>query len=322
MKLSNQQSATSFVEIAVGVLRREHEVCLSFRQKHQFQAEKWEFPGGKVKQDETIENALVREFEEELGVHTDNWHPLISIPWHYNDVSVRLNVFQSWDFSGEPSGMEGQLVKWFAIDQLDELHFPAANQGILTALKLGDRYAISGSFADQAEFAQKLHNVMLQDITLVQLRAKGLSEQQIIDLVAASQFELKANNARMLVNSDNPEILDKCAADGLQLSSSVLFAFEERPIPKNKLLGASTHNAQEIQQALKIGADFILLSPVLPTQTHPDMPALGWEVFAQWVQEIPIPVFALGGMQHKNLIIAKEQYGAQGIAAISEFWLS
>lgn len=307
-----------FVDIAVGVLRCENEVCLSLRQKHQSHAEHWEFPGGKVEAGESIDGALKREFVEELGVETDNWQPLIEIPWDYEKVSVRLHVYQSYDYTGTPHGKEGQQVRWFDLNELETLTFPEANQGILSALQLGDRYAISGKFADAGEFSAKLDRVLSDGIKMVQLRAKGLEEPEVLKLAQNNIEAVHQAGAKLMLNG-TPELLAQTKADGIQLASNQLFEYNERPITKDKLLGASTHNKEEIEQALKIGADFILLSPVLPTATHPDMAALGWEVFNEMVKDIPVPVFALGGMKTELSVEAKN-HGAQGIAAISEFW--
>lgn len=312
------ENSRPMLDIAVGVLRCENEICLSLRQKHQSHADHWEFPGGKVEAGESIEQALQREFIEEIGVQTDNWQPLIEIPWHYEKVSVRLHVFQTYDFDGTPHGKEGQLLRWFDVSELRSLTFPEANQGILTALELGDRYAISGNFADADEFSAKLTKILDEGIRLVQLRAKGLTESEVLKLAQDNIASVQQAGAQLMLNG-TPELLAQTSADGIQLASNQLFAYNSRSIPKDKLLGASTHNAEEIAQALKIDADFILLSPVLPTATHPDMEALGWQTFNEMVKEIPVPVFALGGMKTELLNQAK-QNGAQGIAAISEFW--
>ncbi|BBP46519.1 hypothetical protein THMIRHAS_18920 [Thiosulfatimonas sediminis] len=304
--------------IAVGVLRCQDEICLSLRQKHQSHANHWEFPGGKVEAGESIQAALEREFIEELGVQTRNWQPLIEIPWVYPDVTVRLHVYQTEEFDGTPHGKEGQLVRWFNKNALRELTFPEANRGILSALELGDCYAISGKFVDATDFSHKVRSLLSQGIKLIQLRAKDL---QAIDVVKLAQDNLGAVHqagAKLMLNG-TPEMLAQSMADGIQLASSQLFEYNRRPIGTDKLLGASVHNSAEIAQALKIGADFILLSPVLPTATHPDMDALGWEAFAEMVRETPVPVYALGGMQ-KALLDQAKKHGAQGIAAISEFW--
>ena len=84
-------------------------------------------------------------------------------------------------------------------------------------------------------------------------------------------------------------------------------------------LGASCHSREELEKAAALGADFAVLSPVLPTASHPGEAALGWEKFAAWVQACPIPVYALGGMQ-EHLLDAARAHGAHGIAMLRGAW--
>ena len=125
-----------WVDVAIGLLRRNNAICLSLRQSHQHLADHWEFPGGKIEQGETPQQALTREFKEELGVETTAWQPLIVVPWHYEKVSVRLHVFQTEQCTGEPQGMEGQCIDWCPMEALKDKHFPEANKAILQALNL------------------------------------------------------------------------------------------------------------------------------------------------------------------------------------------
>lgn len=85
------------------------------------------------------------------------------------------------------------------------------------------------------------------------------------------------------------------------------------------MLSASCHNEAEIKHAQTIGVDFICISPVAPTNSHPDASILGWENFAKLVEHAVVPAFALGGMREEDLPKSLE-FGAQGIAAISEWW--
>lgn len=309
----------NYIDIAVGVLRRENQVCLSLRQQHQSHANHWEFPGGKIEQGETIESALKREFLEELAVETDNWQPLIEIPWQYEKVSVRLHVYITENFSGKPVGNEGQEVKWFDFDELANLTFPAANRGILLALRLTNHYMISGKFSGVDDALNKFDRALSSGIKLCQLRAKGLSTVEFSEIARAAIQMCHKAGAKILLNGPINLLEDFPEADGVQLASNVIYEYSHRPIGSDKLLGVSTHTDEDIQQALKIGADFILLSPVKETSSHPGVPGIGWDVFADKAKSITVPVYALGGMGPEDVQVAKQK-GGQGVAAISGFW--
>jgi len=308
-----------YKEIVIGVLKREQTVCLSIRQSNQSFAGCWEFPGGKLESRESMQQGLQREFREELAIETFNWQPLMLIPWHYESVSVRLNVFTTEQFSGEPKGNEGQAIKWWPISELDTIEFPQANRGLIMALQLADKYMISGSFESTEDALGRLQCAFSQGIKLGQLRAKNMSEKNFVPL-ANRAVELAHKSEASLLLNGHPKLLDLVPeADGIQLASNVIFDYSARPISSDKLLGVSTHTEEEIKQALKIGADFILLSPVKETSSHPGVAGIGWDGFAALVKDIPVPVFALGGMKQEDVELAK-QNGGQGVAAISGFW--
>jgi 8-oxo-dGTP diphosphatase len=84
---------------------------------------------------------------------------------------------------------------------------------------------------------------------------------------------------------------------------------------KSKYLVISTHDAEELEQAWQSGADFVTLSPVQQTSSHPEQPAMGWQDFATLMQQAKLPVYALGGMTHQDITLA-QQFGAQGVAGI------
>lgn len=94
---------------------------------------------------------------------------------------------------------------------------------------------------------------------------------------------------------------------------------DQRPRVGNGFLSASCHDLKEIRQARKIGVDFILLSPVCATTSHPGGEILGWDKFAELVQHCSVPVYALGGLGRKELHKAWSN-GAQGVAGITGFW--
>ncbi len=122
------------VHVAVGVIFRENLVFLTKRANDVHQGGKWEFPGGKVEDNETVQQALLRELKEEVAVDILSCQPLVVIEHDYGDKKVCLEVFLVDDFLNEPTAQEGQQQSWYSLQELKELDFPAANQQIVDLL--------------------------------------------------------------------------------------------------------------------------------------------------------------------------------------------
>lgn len=99
----------------------------------------WEFPGGKLDPGETRLAALIREFDEELGLAVLAAHPLIRIRHDYPDRRVLLDVWSVTRFRGEASGRDGQALRWCAVEDLPEAGLLAADRPVVTALRLPER---------------------------------------------------------------------------------------------------------------------------------------------------------------------------------------
>ena len=119
------------IHVAVGLVLDNDRVFVAQRDQNAHQGGLWEFPGGKVDAGETVEAALFRELNEELGIFVDYAEPVMQIKHDYTDKIVLLDVWQIARYRGEPSGCEGQPVKWLAINELLAEQFPAANQAIV-----------------------------------------------------------------------------------------------------------------------------------------------------------------------------------------------
>jgi len=120
------------------------------------------------------------------------------------------------------------------------------------------------------------------------------------------------HQGKVLVNS--PALLLSSGADGLHLKSHDLMQLSTRPAGI-ALLSAACHNEIELQQAAKLQCDFVTLSPVKSTATHPDVSPLGWARFQEWVSKIELPVYALGGLTLADLADA-QAHGAYGVAGV------
>lgn len=295
------------------------EVLLARRPSNVDHGGLWEFPGGKLAPYETGLEALKRELHEELGVEIRRAQPLIRIHHEYSDKHILLDVWQVHDFAGEPFGREGQAVRWVPMSELVNYPFPAANLPILRAVMLPTEYLITGEEADEARFQERLVRALDEDgVRLVQLRAKSLGEADYLHRAERALELCRARGARLVLNGE-PSLLEAVDADGIHLTSERLMSLERRPVDEVKWLSASTHDGRQLDHARRIGCDFVTLSPLRTTPSHPEVPPIGWHDFQQLVERAGMPVFALGGMTRHDAHHARA-VGAQGIASIRDFW--
>lgn len=123
------------VEVAVGVIKRNNQIYISKRADDLHQGGLWEFPGGKREANESLEQALSRELQEEIGIQLKSQNAFLLIEHDYGDKKVRLDVRLVDDFDGEPVHQDGQISQWVDIAKLDRFDFPAANRVIVEKLQ-------------------------------------------------------------------------------------------------------------------------------------------------------------------------------------------
>jgi 8-oxo-dGTP diphosphatase len=96
-------------------------VLIAQRPVGKHMAGRWEFPGGKVAAGgETEQQALVRELREELGIAVVACRPFMRLSHEYEDRVVELSLWMVEAFSGEAVGLDGQQLKWVAVERLGE----------------------------------------------------------------------------------------------------------------------------------------------------------------------------------------------------------
>ncbi len=314
------------IEVAVGVLLRpDGYVLLGNRPADKPWPGWWELPGGKIEPGETVMQALARELQEEIGIQMTQATPWVTYVHHYPTTTVRLAFCRVTEWIGEPTGLEGQELRWVQRSQAHEVpQLLPATYPPLRWLELPEFYAISsvGSPEKLPAFLDHLDHALAHGLKLLQWREPGWpGGDDAPDLLQALQTVLArchAAGARVLINSVHPAQWVELA-DGLHLRTLDAQALTHRPaLARHQLLGISTHNLEDLSLARHLEADFAVLSPVLATASHPDTPPMGWERFAALNAQAGLPVYALGG-QSKVTLRQAQSVGGHGVAGISSW---
>jgi 8-oxo-dGTP diphosphatase len=309
---------TKILEVAAAVVQRpDGEFLLAERPAGKPYAGWWEFPGGKIEEGESPYHALVRELHEELGIEVDVAHPWLTRIYTYPHATVRLHFFRVVSWHGEPHGKESQHLSWQYPDAVSVTPLLPANGPVLRSLVLPPVCAITHAAELGVEpFLERLLVSLQQGVKLIQVREKGMDSATLRAFAAEVVRRAHAHGARVVINGD-VALAREVGADGVQLNSAQLMALTARP--EVELVSASCHDRHELDRAAELELDFVLLSPVLPTLSHPGAPVLGWEGFARLVKDMPMPVYALGGVSSANMDEAR-RHGAHGIAMLRGAW--
>jgi 8-oxo-dGTP diphosphatase len=122
------------VRVVAGVLWRGGRFLAMQRPEGKLHAGRWEFPGGKVEPGESLEAALVREFEEELGLTPLEFRFWLEKRHVYTELTVHLHFFQITEAAGAPQPLEGHHFAWVAPAEAAELPFLDADAPIVRQL--------------------------------------------------------------------------------------------------------------------------------------------------------------------------------------------
>jgi 8-oxo-dGTP diphosphatase len=303
--------------VAAVLLRDDGRFLLGQRPAGKVYAGFWEFPGGKVEPGEEPLAALKRELHEELGIEIRRAYPWLTRDYDYAHAAVRLRFYRVLRWSGALHGRERQRFAWQFPDAISVDPLLPANAPILRALRLPDVYAITNAAEwGERNFLQRLEQALAGGLRLLQVREKAMPGEKLIRFATEVVRLARVHGARVLVNGDLA-VAQRAGADGVHLTSAQLRQLDRRPAAE--LVGASCHDAGEMARAQALGADFVVLGPVLPTPSHPGAAGLGWDALATGVKDSPLPVYALGGLRPGDLEKALE-CGAHGISMMRAVW--
>lgn len=309
--MSNTQSQ---INVAVGLIVRNGQVLIAWRDSSKHQGGRYEFSGGKVDAGESVATALGRELQEELSIQVTESRFVRRLHYRYPEKTVCLHVYRVEQFSGQPCGAEGQPIKWVVPSDLWDYQFPDANRPILRAAQLPDLYRISHNvtaFADVTAWLDYHIQAVAQAAWLyVRVPTLDLDAQAtLIQQLQRERPDLKLIAQAALQGLNLP-------VAGYHLRHVDLASVDVLPRQdEQKLWFAAVHDMQSIRLADALGADAMLLGAVLPTDSHPEQAGIGWVRFQALASLANCPVYALGGQSPATLSIA-QQYAGYGVAGI------
>ena len=302
------------VDVAVGVLRAPDGcVLMAQRKPGKDAAGFWELPGGQIDPGENAAQAAARELLEEVGVRALELAPWRVYEHDFPAKRVRLHWFHVRRWSGEAKGREGQRVAW--VDPARPTVGPLlpSNELALATLALPDLVAVARvSRAPGApdELLARIPSLVAGGLQILIVRAPELAPGQRIQLTRRLRQLRRGTGLRLLLSGTALEAR-QAGACGLHSSAAALAGATERP--PTRLWAVSAHSARDLERASALGAEVALVSPVLPTASHPGDQALGWDGLQALTAASPLPVYAQGGLGPEDIDAARSA-GALGVA--------
>lgn len=302
------------VDVAVGVLRApDGRVLLAERKPGKDAAGFWELPGGQVDPGESAAQAAARELLEEVGVQALELAPWRVYEHDFPAKRVRLHWFHVCRWSGEPRGREGQRLAWVDPGRPTVGPLLPSNELALTTLALPDLVAVARVARAPGALEETLATIpslAARGVRLVIVRAPELAPAQRVQLTRRLRQLRRGTDLRLLLSGTALEAR-QAGACGVHSTAAALARMTERP--PARLWAVSAHSAGDLGRAAALGADVALLSPVLPTPSHPGDQALGWPGLRALVEASPVPVYAQGGLGPDDVRAARDA-GALGVA--------
>ena len=299
------------IEVVVGIIRNNsREVFIAKRQKNQFMSDFWELPGGKVENGEDHGDALKRELFEETGIKVRGYSLTQIIQQQYPEKMIHLSVFTINDYSGIPVGKEGQDYTWCDIENFANYKLLPTMWKIIKKISLPDCYWITPENHNTGSILKQCSQHIADGKKMIQLRSKLQLDTQYIEKF--NQL-CQLNGVKLILNMPQMNFREPC--DGWHLTTQELLNYSPKELSEEKLIGASTHNLEEVKHAEKMFLDYISLSPINKTLSHPDTKTLGWTRASEIISQSRLPIYLLGGMNNDSLKQALS-IGAKGIAGI------
>lgn len=161
-------------------------------------------------------------------------------------------------------------------------------------------YLLLPATSDRHPWKVLLNVAIVGGVQVVQLRDKSLSDQVLLTVAMQIREATRLTNTLFIVN-DRVDIALASNADGVHLGQDDMpISAARKIVGNNMLIGVSTHNPQQLQQAINAGADYVGIGPTFASTTK-TFDALAGLEYVRQTRDCPIPAFVLGGVTLDNV---------------------
>lgn len=122
------------LNVVAAIIHKDNKILATKRGYGEF-INQWEFPGGKIEENETKEEALIREIKEELNVEIEITNFALDLEYQYPTFYLKMSCYDCTIKSGTPKLLEHNDARWLSRDELDDVNWIPADIAAVDYLK-------------------------------------------------------------------------------------------------------------------------------------------------------------------------------------------
>ncbi len=177
-------------------------------------------------------------------------------------------------------------------------------------------YAITDENLLKENFVEKVEKALKSGVDIIQYRAKKKDAKDMIEEAIMLKKLCVKYNVPLIIN-DRVDVALAIDADGVHVGQEdIPVLYVRKMVGNNKIVGLSTKNLRQVEEANKLPVDYIGFGSIFPTNTKEDAKVAGLENLKEAVKISLQPVVAIGGIKENNIEEVLKT-GCDGVAVVS-----
>lgn len=169
---------------------------------------------------------------------------------------------------------------------------------------------------ERDEFLRRVEEALKAGVSLIQLREKNKTTREYIEMATAVHDMTKKYNVPLIID-DRVDVMLAVDAEGVHLGAEDMpLDMARKLIGPDKILGATTKTVEAARAAYENGADYLGVGAIFPTTTKVKTILTSTDTLSKICKNVPIPVFAIGGLNPTNLDVLKG-IDIEGVCVVS-----